>query len=192
MATDDTIVKLLELYQKCKTKGEQASIFMETMNGKDTTITFRVKTPAGPQPDGRESCPRRRWKTPSQLKRDKARKDKFLAKKLEEQNAAEASEEIILVEPKDEVVPEVCVQVCEKIFIFPKQEVLNHNIGIEYDVTDKLEAKGLKVKKVKVERIGNPVKGEYVRTEVWIEPADAKMIENEDYEIENCWVLPFI
>ena len=172
MATDDTIVKLLELYQKCKTKGEQASIFMETMNGKDTTITFRVKTPAGPQPDGRESCPRRRWKTPSQLKRDKARKDKFLAKKLEEQNAAEASEEIMLVEPKDEVVPEVCVQVCEKIFIFPQQ--------------------GLKVKKVKVERIGNPVKGEYVRTEVWIEPADAKMIENEDYEIENCWVLPFI
>ena len=129
-------------------------------------------------------------KTPSQLKRDKERKDKFLAKKLEEQNAAEAKEEVILVEPKDEIVPEER-KVCEKIFIFPNQEILNHNKGIEYDVREKLEAKGLKVKKVKVERIGNPNKGDYVRTEVCIEHADAKMIESENYEIENCWVLPF-
>ena len=158
---------------------------------KDTTITFSVKTPAGPQQVVRDSCQRRRWKTPSQLKRDKERKDKFLTKKLEEQNKTEAAEKVLLHEPKDELVPEE-TKVCEKIFIFPKQEIPNHNIGIEYDVKDKLKAKGLKVKKVKVERIGNPVKGDYVRTEVLIEPADAKMVEKENFGIENCWVLPVI
>ena len=196
MATDDTIVKLLELYQKCKMNGEQASLFMETMEGMDTTITFRVKAPAGSQPAGRDSCPRRRWKTPSQLKRDRERKDKFLAKKLEEQSRdknpeAEATEKVLLVEPKDEIVPEE-IKVCEKLYIFPHKEILNHNIGIEYDLIDKLQAKGLTVKKVKVEKLGNPVKGEYVRSEVRIEPADAKLVEKENYEIENCWVLPVI
>ena len=97
----------------------------------------------------------------------------------------------MLFKPEDEIVPDES-KVCEKICIFPKQEIFNNNIGIEYDVIDKLEAKCLTVKKVKVERIRNPVKGDYVRTEVWIEPADAKMVENEDFEIENCWVLPFI
>ena len=55
------------------------------MDGMDTTITFRVKALAGSQPAGRKSCPRSRLKAPSQLKRARERRDKFLAKKLEEQ-----------------------------------------------------------------------------------------------------------
>ena len=46
---EDTTKELLELYQKCKARGESATFFMETMNGKDITITFRVK-PAGSPP----------------------------------------------------------------------------------------------------------------------------------------------
>ena len=67
----------------------------------------------------------------------------------------------------------------------------NHNIGIEYDVTSKLEAKGLKVKKVTVERLGNPIRGEYTRSEAFIEPVNIKKIENENFEIGNCLVLPY-
>ena len=66
-----TVKQLLELYQKCKKKGERASSFMETMNGMDTTITFTVKCPARKStPAGRFACPRSRWKTPSQLREE--------------------------------------------------------------------------------------------------------------------------
>ena len=58
----------------------------------------------------------------------------------------------MLFKPEDEIVP-VESKVCEKIRIFPKQEIFKNNMGIEYDVRDKLEAKGLTVKKVKVEKL---------------------------------------
>jgi hypothetical protein len=198
MAADDNIGKLLELFQKCKENGEKASLFMETMNGRETTITFSINLPAGALPAQRNSVPRRqRWKTPSQLRRDKERKDKFLAKKLEEESKDEEpiakamEEKVILVEPTDEIELEV-ERICEKLLIIPKEVIDNHNIGIEYDVKDKLEARGIKVKKVKVERLGNPVRGEYVRSEVWIEPTDAKLIEKENFGIEKSWVLPCV
>ena len=92
MAADDNIGKLLELFQKCKENGEKANLFMETMNGRETTITFSINFPTGALPAQRNSVPRRqRLKTPSQLTRDKERKDKFLAKKLEEKSKDEES-----------------------------------------------------------------------------------------------------
>ena len=75
MADEDTIAKLLELYQKCKMNGENASFFMETMKGKDTTITFTINCPAAGAPP---ADPIRRRKTPSQLRRDKERREKFI------------------------------------------------------------------------------------------------------------------
>jgi hypothetical protein len=183
MADDYIIGKLLELYQKCRRKGEKASLFMETMNGKDTIITFTIKCAAGFQPASRSSCPRRRWKTPSQLRRDKERKDKFLANKLVD-STKDKKKEAEAFEPKDEITLQEN-NMCEKVFIIPKDKIENHNIGIEYDVTRKLEAKGLKVRKVKVERVGDPVYGDYVRSEVTIEPADAKQFEEENFEISK-------
>ena len=59
-------------------------------------------------------------------------------------------EKALLVELADEINNEKD-DFCEKIFVFPKKVIDNHNIGIEFDVTSKLEAKGLKVKKVTVE-----------------------------------------
>ena len=72
MASKDTTKELLELFQKCKEGGESATFFMETMNGKDTTITFKVKS-AGPQPDASSGIFQnsKRWETPSQLKLEK-------------------------------------------------------------------------------------------------------------------------
>ena len=43
MADEDTISKLLELYQKCKMNGESATLSLETKRGKDTTVTFTIK-----------------------------------------------------------------------------------------------------------------------------------------------------
>ena len=186
MADDDTICKLLEIYQKCKSKGEEASLIMETMNSKHT-ITFTINKSAG-TPTDRSNCPKRRWKPPSQMKRDKIRKEKFLAKKLENQNAVEPQEieaSAVFVKPKDEVFTE-----CDKIFVIAKETIDNHNIGIEYDVKGKLEAKKLKVNKVIVERKGDQIFGEFIRCQVFIEPIDVEVIKKEDFGIEKCWVLP--
>ena len=100
-------------------------------------------------------------------------------------------EKVLLAEPIDEITLEF-QGVCEKIFVIPKMRIDDHNIGIEYDITNRLEAKGLKVRKVNVERVGNPIKGEYCKSEVLIESVDIKIIENENFGIENCWVLPCI
>ena len=190
---DENIVKLLEIYKKCMQNGECASLFFETKNGKDSTITFSINCPVA----GAPASGIRKRKTPSQLKRDIARREAFLAKKLDGPTNGNASdkldeekeEKVLLVEPNDEINLEAG-QVCEKVFVFPKLVIDNHNIGIEYDVTEKLEAKGVKVRKVQVDRSGDPIRGEYIRSEVLIEPMDMKKIENKTFEIENCWVLP--
>ena len=76
--------------------------------------------------------------------------DEFLAKKLETQASVEKkdknAEKVILVEPKDEI----SLEACEKLFVIAKSKIDDHNIGIQYDVTEKLEAKDLKVKKLTV------------------------------------------
>ena len=86
---EDTTKDLLELYQKCKARGDSATLFMETMNGKDITITFRVKPAGSPSDVSGNFQKSRRWKTPSQLRRDERRREQYLAKKLEKQAPAE-------------------------------------------------------------------------------------------------------
>ena len=66
---------------------------------------------------------------------------------------------------------------CDKVFVFPNYMKDNTNIGIENDITTKLEAKGIKVRKVFVQRAGNPTRGEYFRSIVLIEPWKTKVIE---------------
>jgi hypothetical protein len=169
---------------------------METKNSMQS-FTFTTNGSAG-NPAGRSSSlQRRRWKTPSQIKRDKKRKDEFMAKKLEIQPAleekdtkaaedVEKTEKVLLVKPRDER----SLEVCEKVFVIAKSKIDDHNIGIEYDVTTKLEAKEIKVKKVTVERKGNQIHGEFIRCEVLIEPSDANQIEKTNFGIKKCWVLP--
>ena len=92
-------------------------------------------------------------------------KEKFLSRKLEDPikdgkqedengqtTSLSTSENVLLVEPADEINLQVCDKLCE----IPKQKIDKHNIGIEVDVTTKLKAKGLTVKKVNVERYGDP------------------------------------
>ena len=81
-------------------------------------------------------------------------------------------------------------EMCEKVFVIPNYMKDNTNMGIENDITTKLEAKGIKVRKVFVQRAGHPTRGEYFRSIVLIEPRETKAIEESDFEIEKCWVLP--
>ena len=116
--------------------------------------TFTFNEPAG-TPEG--SLERKRWKTPIRLKRDKKRREEFLAKKLERQPAKEenynAEEKVILVEPSDEI----SLKVCEKLCVVAKGEIADYNIGIQYNVTAKLKENQIKVKKLRVERNGEQI-----------------------------------
>ena len=117
MSGTQSLNLLLDLYQQSKEKGEWASLFMETKNGKDI-ITFRIGShPAGSSAEtwtpGKHS---RKGKTPSQQRRDLKRKHEFHAKKnldtkessLKNKEAKASSDPVIaiLVEPKDEIVLE--------------------------------------------------------------------------------------
>ena len=81
-------------------------------------------------------------------------------------------------------------EMCEKVFVVPNYMKDNTNAGIENDITTKLEAKGIKVRKVFVQRVGNPTRGEYYRSIVLIEPWRTKAIKESEFGIEKCWVLP--
>ena len=199
MASEVTVKAVLELFQNCKSRGERASLSMETMNGKDITFSFSVHGPTGsPVVEEGRSHPSRRWKTPSQLRRDKQRKEKFLTKKMEESKKKETDavgeSRVVLTEPKDEIALEAIDQEdeeCEKLFVIPRHKVDNHNIGIEYDVTAKLEAKGVKVKKVRVMRTEGILQGDFERFVVLLEPTKVKVIEQTNFGIVNCCVLPY-
>ena len=106
MATNDTVCKLLDLFQYSRSKGEKATLFLETRNG-EKTLTFKVHTSAGPLPTfGAPAADfpplngtRLRRKTPSQLRRDRRRLDKFQTSKsfvqeeLEKQKKVEEEEQ---------------------------------------------------------------------------------------------------
>ena len=112
-----------------------------------------------------------------------------LVKKLETQDKIENDNckqeavgkkiEASLVEPEDEISLEPIDEVCEKVFVIPRYKVDNHNIGIEYDVKDKLKAKVLKVKSVRVERLDGNIRGDFTRCEVTIEPTSVKILTLE-------------
>ena len=138
MASEVNFKAVLELFQNCESRGEKASLIMETMNEKDITFCFSVHGPTGSPVEEGRFHPSKRWKTSSQLRRDKQRKEQFLIKKIEESKKKETSTVVeskaVLTEPKDEIVLEEIQQedceVCEKVFVIPRHKVDNHNIGI--------------------------------------------------------------
>ena len=81
MAGNETITALLETFQGCTKRGESATLFLETKNGHEFA-TLKVKLAARP---GRTSIGLARKKSPSTVRRDKARMEKFVqAKTLQE------------------------------------------------------------------------------------------------------------
>ena len=81
MAGNEAITALLETFQGCTKRGESATLFLETKNGHEFA-TLKVKLAARP---GRTSIGLARKKSPSTVRRDKARMEKFVqAKTLQE------------------------------------------------------------------------------------------------------------
>ena len=74
---DTTIKKLLEVFQECTRRGEQAKLILETRNGM-TFTNFSVKIPVS-RPGMTSTLSKK--KTPSTLRRDQERMAKFLQKK---------------------------------------------------------------------------------------------------------------
>ena len=66
----------------------------------------------------------------------------------------EVTDEAKLKEPKDEITLETldADDLCEKLIVIARHKVDNHNIGIEYNVKEKLENRGTNSKKVKIDK----------------------------------------
>ena len=83
---DYTLRQLLDLYHQSRKRGEWASLSLETRECKDfMTFSFN-QAPAGAparSPGRWQPSPGviKKWKSPSQLRRDQMRKQDFLAKK---------------------------------------------------------------------------------------------------------------
>ena len=75
MDKDDRISHLLEAFQECERRGQQARLLLETRNG-HRFVSLSVEMP-------REEVPRedRRRKSPSTLRRDRDRRKAFLSRK---------------------------------------------------------------------------------------------------------------
>ena len=58
----------------------------------------------------------------------------------------EVTDKAKLKEPKDEITLETldAGDLCEQLFVIPRHKVDNHNIGIEFNVKEKLENRGIK------------------------------------------------
>ena len=52
-----------------------------------------------------------------------------------------------------------------------------------------LKLKGTSWRKCVLKELASWVFGEYVRSEVMIEPVDADIIDGKNFEIKNCWVF---
>ena len=96
-ANNPTFNQLLEIYQQSRSKGEWASLSLETKGGQEI-IHFTIGGPAGNQA-GQYRKDQVRRKTPSQLRRDQRRKVEFFAKKAAASAGSEAEE--VKIEPKD-------------------------------------------------------------------------------------------
>ena len=79
MIGNDTITALLETFQGCKERGEKATLFLETRNGVQFA-TFKVKLPVSHR-TVKTSLESAKKKSPSTVKRDKERLEKFNQRK---------------------------------------------------------------------------------------------------------------
>ena len=77
MTGSEAFTALLETFQGCTRRGERATLFLETKNGNEVA-TLKVELPARP---GTTSVGLARKKSPSTVKRDKARMEKFVQRK---------------------------------------------------------------------------------------------------------------
>ena len=114
-AHECTINQLVELFHQSRKKGEWVNLSMESKDGKDS-LTFSIRNPtgypAGPGEGTWKSSPccaqPKRRKSPSQWRRDRKRKEDFLAKKttlveVKEEEVNRKVDKAVLEMPSDEI-----------------------------------------------------------------------------------------
>ena len=80
---ESTVNKLLEAFQECTSRGDQAKLFLETRNGM-VFVNFAVnlRLPVS-RPGNCSTFNKKKKKTPSTLRRDQERMEKFWQRKKE-------------------------------------------------------------------------------------------------------------
>ena len=85
----DTITKLLDTFQECKRRGDQAKLFLETRNG---SVFANLVEELPVSPPGRRPFKNKK-KTPSSLRRDHERMEKFIQRKKSEETFSTSTPE---------------------------------------------------------------------------------------------------
>ena len=81
--TAATYDNILEIYQRCRSNGDWAKVYLETQGGVEF-VTISVRTSAGQTAGARtglERGPKPKYKRPSQLRRDRLRRADFLERR---------------------------------------------------------------------------------------------------------------
>ena len=192
------ICQCIDLANQVIKKGLSAAISIEIGEG------FRFKFD---NKDSEEILKKSKKKSPSQEARSIARSKKFKdnIQKLEEKDAnlqvpafTEESEESgskTKIKSEDKPLEQSDEEelkfedYCKKVFVIPMYKKEKITDAIERELNDKLVDKGIKIRKIFIERDGNRFHREYNRSIILIERIPRKYVEDGNFGIENFWVL---
>ena len=105
-------------------------------------------------------------------------------------------EKVVLVEPEDEIENDSIIdetkkrdgEFCATISVIPVRHLNAKDVDLQRAIKDKIEAKSVKVENVFIQR---SKQGTFTRCDVVIEPMEGKVLEDIDFEFENCRAFPF-
>ena len=110
-------------------------------------------------------------------------------KSAEEAKDQKNVQKAVLVEPSDEIVnEEISNEICATISVIPIRNINATNEYLEKAIIAKLEAKNVKVKDTSIQK---SIQGTFIKCDVLIEPLSGKILEETNFEFENCRVVPF-
>ena len=70
---------------------------------------------------------------------------------------------------------------CENVFVIPKYKNDKRNEAIEREINDKLQDKGIQVRKIFIERDVNQFHGQYNRSIFLVERIPRKLVEDGNF-----------
>ena len=109
-------------------------------------------------------------------------------------DAVEATEleAVQAIEPEDEIARDTMSDIrleelASSVSIIPVRSVTGSDEALGKVISEKLVGKGLKIWQVYVQRSMN---GVFTRCDVQIQPMKGKVIEETDFQFQNCKVIP--
>ena len=112
--------------------------------------------------------------------------------------SANGGAKVIITEPEDEIenisiseskkVQARPNEICATLSVIPIRHLNANDDHLGKSIAAKVEAKKVKVRDVFINR--SP-QGAFIRCDILIEPLNGKLLEEIDFEFENCHVVPF-